>query len=153
DSIGTFKRAPRMDANNNPIPDTNLERAFASRIWYVSLKVAQRPGDGRFVITGTLTNNTDQLQLLGTSNTLVLNVWLSNAPNSPPVPFRIGGEFIAGRATMPIAQADEHVLPAGTPVNEIVKVEQVFDTKTVPIRRIDPLALGKRDSRYAAFPL
>ena len=153
DSVGTFQRAPRYDANNAPVPDANLERAFMSRIWYVSLKVAQRPGDGRYVITGTLRNITDRLQLLGASNTLVLNVWLSTAPNAPPIPFRIGGEFVAGGATMPISQAEEHVLPAGTTVEQIVRVEQVFDTKTVPIRRIDHLALGKRDSRYAAFPL
>lgn len=153
DQVGAFVLASRYDASNAKIPDTLLERAFLSRIWYVSLKVAQRPGDNRFVITGTLRNMTDRLQLLGTGNMMVLNVWLSSAPNAQPIPFRIGGEFVAGGATVQIAQSDEHILPAGTPVEELAKVEQAFDTRTVPIRRIDHLALGYRDSRYAAFPL
>ena len=96
---------------------------------------------------------TDRLQLLGAGNMMVLNVWLSTAANALPVSFRIGGEFVPGGATLAIAQSDEHVLPAGTAVEEIAKVLQVFDGRTVPIRRIDHLAMGYRDSRYAAFPL
>lgn len=153
DSVAKFYPVPRRDMNNAVIPDTNLERAFASRIWKVDMKVAQRPGDGRYVMSGTLQNITNRLQLLGAGNTLTLNVWLSSAPGAQPVPFRIGGEFVAGGAKIDIAPADDHVLPAGTTVEKIERIEQVFDAKTVPIRRIDHVALGKRDSRYAAYPL
>ncbi len=153
DQIGDFDRAPRYDANGAKLEDSNLERAFSSRTWYLTLKATQRPGDSRFVLTGTLRNMTDRLQLLGTGNMMVLNVWLSTAPNAQPIQFRIGGEFVPGGATIAIAQSDEHVLPAGTAVEEIAKVQQTFDLRTVPIRRIDHLAMGYRDSRYAAFPL
>jgi hypothetical protein len=153
DSIGAFNRAPRYDANGAKLEDTNLERAFRSPIWYVGLKVSQRPGDGRYVITGTLSNHTDRLQMMGAGNMLVLNVWLSSAPNAQPFQFRIGGEFVAGKTTIQIPPAEEHVLPAGTAVEEIAKVEQVFDAKTVPIRRVDHIALGKKDSRYVGFQL
>ena len=146
DQIGEFVLSPKAE-------DAKLDRAFSSRIWYLTIKAAQRPGDNRYVLTGTIRNMTDRLQLLGAGNMMVLNVWLSPAANALPVSFRIGGEFVPGGATLAIAQSDEHVLPAGTAVEEIAKVLQVFDGRTVPIRRIDHLAMGYRDSRYAAFPL
>jgi hypothetical protein len=151
DQIGAFVKTTRYE-NNVKAEETLLERAFESRVWYLTLKATQRPGDGRYVLSGTIRNKTDRLQLLGNNNTMVLNVWLSRA-NDLPVQFKIGGEFVPGGATVPIAQSEEHVLPPATPVDEIVKVEQVFDTRTVPIRRIERLALGKTDSRYAAQPL
>jgi hypothetical protein len=153
DSIAKFYPVPRRDKDGAPQPETNLERSFASRIWRIDMKVAPRPSDNRFVMSGTLTNVTDRLQLLGAGNTLVLNVWLSSAAGAQPVQFRIGGEFVAGGATIAVSPAEDHVLPAGTSVDKIERIEQVFDTKTVPIRRIDHLALGKTDSRYAAYPL
>lgn len=154
DQIGTFAPAKRYDAAGKELPDAPLERAFASRIWYVTIKVAPRPGDNRYVLTGTLQNMTDRLQLLGTGNTMVLNVWLSKDPSARPVPFRIGGEFVAGGATIEIKASEDNVLPAGgIAPTEIARVEQHFDIRTVPIRRIDHVALGYRDSRHALKPL
>ncbi|MDB5312963.1 MAG: hypothetical protein JWO38_7165 [Gemmataceae bacterium] len=152
DQIGTFARVPRH-VDGKVAEDTNLERSFQSRIWHVALKVAPRQTDGRYVITGTLANMTDQLQLLGTGGGMTLNVWLSPDPNAPPVQFRIYGESLAGHTGVPITQTDDHVLPAGIVPTEIARVEQAFDARTVPIRRIDRVALGFKDSRYAAKPL
>lgn len=135
------------------VPDSPLQRTFRSRLWQVSIKAEPRPTDGRVVLSGSIRNVTDRLQLLGANNTLVLNVWLSKAPNTQPVPFKIGGEFVPGGETIPIKENTDHVLPLGTPVEEIVKVEQVFDRNTVPIRRIDRVALGYRDNQFAAFEL
>jgi hypothetical protein len=146
DQIGAFVRLPRPE-------DTNLDRTFGSRVWFLQLKVAPRAMDGRQVITGTLRNMTDRLQLLGTGNMMVLNVWLSSAPGATPIQFKIGGEFVPGGGVHPIVPSDDHVLPLGTTVEEIVKVEQVFDLRTVPIRRIERLALGYKDSRYSAVAL
>src|SRR5205823_11958628 len=42
------------------------------------------------------------------------------------------------------------VIPATMPVVEIFDVEQVFDARTVPVRRIDRLVLGYPDARNAA---
>ncbi|HEY3787792.1 MAG TPA: hypothetical protein VGL71_03010, partial [Urbifossiella sp.] len=152
DQIGAFTRDVYLDTSGTKV-ENNLERAFTSRVWDLKLKAAPRPGDNRVVLSGSLRNRTDRLQLLGSGNTMVLNVWLSSAPSAQPIPFRIGGEFVAGGATLNIAPSEDHVLPAGTPVEELYKVEQVFDSRTVPIHRIERLALGYRDSRYAAFPM
>jgi hypothetical protein len=48
-----------------------------------------------------------------------------------------------------IIETKDHEIPPtlGTPT-EIVRVEQKFDTRTVPVRRIDALVLGKTDSRH-----
>lgn len=153
DQIATFTQVPRYDANGKPLEDAKLERAFQSRIWRVDLKAAPRPGDNRYVVTGTLRNVTDRLQLLGSGNTMTLNVWLSTDPTAQPFQFRIGGEFVPGGATLPVTPTPEHVLDPGMVPTEIARVEQVFDTRTVPVRRIDHLALGKPDSRNAAAEL
>src|SRR6185437_10371272 len=145
DLLATIKSVNDQIAHFDPVPlresklaDSPLERSFRSRIWQVTIKAAPRPSDGRVVLTGTIRNVTDRLQLLGANNTLMLNVWLSKAPNTQPILFPIGGEFIAGGETKPIK---EYVLPLGTPIEEIAKVEQQFDSRTVPIRRVDRVAL------------
>ena len=95
-----------------------------------------------------------------------------------PVEFKIGSEFLPGKGGMKkikdakgndievpsnivTMQPDEsnekefdkyaNLIPAGKTVSEIVRVEQKFDTQTVPIRRIEAMQLGKTDSRYAAL--
>lgn len=151
DEIGQFVRVERYE-NGKALPDTPLERSFQSRVWQVNLKVEQRTGDQKWAITGTLRNLTDRLQLLGNGNTMVLNVWLSADPNARPFAFKIGGEYVPGNETRPI-ESPEHTLPPGVIPTEIHRVEQVFDTRTVPVRRIDHLVLGYRDSRFAAKPL
>jgi hypothetical protein len=152
DQIGRFTRFPLRDANGQVI-DQPLHRGFASRIWAVDLTLAPRQSDGRYVITGTITNLTDRLQLLGNNNALVLNLYLSADPNAPAVPFKIGGEYVPGRGsgkeTMKIVQTEDHVLLPGIVPTELARVEQAFDTRTVPVRRVERLALGFRDSRYA----
>jgi hypothetical protein len=170
DQIGAFALVRPADGGGQPADPPPLDRTFASRIWQVDLKVAPRPSDGRYVITGTLANLTDRLQLLGNGNVMTLNVWLSDDPNAPPFAYKIGGEFVPGKGAtrrvrqngtevevpanvLPVVQTDEHVLPAGIVPQKISRVEQVFDTRTVPVRRIDRLALGYKDSRYSLAKL
>lgn len=54
-----------------------------------------------------------------------------------------------------IVQIDDHILPVGKNAEAIVRVRQVFDIRTVPIKRIEALALGQSglDSRNAAATL
>ncbi len=94
-----------------------------------------------------------------------------------PVEFRIGGEYVPGRGakrlirdvtgkgkdievpadTITIAPDPNdkelkkypNIIPPGINVTRIARVEQVFDPVTVPVRRIDALALGYTDSRWA----
>lgn len=169
DQIGTFRKAPLLDANNQSV-ETELHRAFESRIWRVELKVVRRQ-DGRFAIEGKLANITDRLQLFGNGNMMTLNIWFANEQSAQPFPYRIGGESLPGRGArktikdgnnkdldvpadvITVEPSEQHVLPVGISPTEIARVEQVFDTRTVPIRRIDHMALGYRDSRHALAPL
>ncbi|WP_439626424.1 hypothetical protein [Gemmata sp.] len=136
-------------------PSDPLRRKFRSRIWELELEVANK--DNKRVLGGRLINHTDRLQLMGLNNTMVVKVWLQPGRDVAPFEFKIGGEFLPGRgATKPdgtpanvvtIVPTDEHIITGD--VVEIVKVEQVFDTRTVPVRRIENLALGLPDSRFA----
>lgn len=153
-----------------PTPEPERRKGlFASRTWALELEVVREGAAQR--LAGRLTNLTDRLQLLGVGNVMTLNVWFKNS--AQPMPFRIGGEYVPGKGatrvvrgpdgkeqTVPanvidIVATQEHVLPAGSDPNaELLRVEQVFDVRTVPVKRIDALQLGKTDSRLGdAFAL
>lgn len=153
DQLGAFERVPLLDANNRPV-DAPLHRAFQSRIWRVELKVVEDEKDRtKKVLTGRIRNVTDRLQTFGVGSRMVLKVWVTGDPKGEPVPFEIGGEFLAGGAEREIVRDRKHDLPPGVNPTEIVRVEQAFDARTVPVRRIDALTLGFRDSRHALMPL
>ena len=139
-----------------------LRRRFESRTWAVELEV--KSNENKPVLTGRLINLTDRLQLMGLNNTMILNVWFDKSKEARPFEFRIGGEFLPGNGAvkadgspanvLDIVPTAEHMIPPtyGN-VTEIVRVEQKFDTRTVPIRRIEDLALGFTDARYAGAKL
>ncbi len=194
DKDGTISVDPSYDEKGNKLtknasgnlikvetPDEEKRKAlFRNRTWAVELELIKEGNDLR--LGGTLTNLTDRLQLMGTGNMMVLNVWFSKDPAAEPRQFRIGGEFLPGvgankTALVPelgpdgkprkdrdgkeilvekvvpanvlnIVPLDEHIIPPTINAEEIVRVEQVFDIRTVPVKRIDHLALGKPDSRH-----
>lgn len=158
---------------------TKTKKVFRNRVWELALEVVPEGNEGRQRLTGTLTNISERLQLMGktpeSGNGMAVNVWLSADPSAQPMLFKIGGEFLPGRGAvktikdkdgasqvvpanvLPIVPVDDHILPAGTdPLRtEIVRVEQVFDVRTVPLKRIDALVLGHTaalDSRSVAQP-
>jgi len=147
EQIASFERVNDPTKREDP-----LSRAFQSRNWRVNLTVKPDAETGRYKITGSLMNITDRLQLIGNGNSMTLKVWWSNDVKDP-FEFRIGGDSVAGGATMEIISTKDHVLPPGVTPAEIAKVEQVFDSRTVPIRQIDRIVLGKTDSRYAKYQL
>jgi hypothetical protein len=153
DQLGTFDRVTLLDANNKAV-DAPLHRAFQSRLWRVELKVVEDEKDRtKKVLTGRIKNVTDRLQTFGLGSRMTLKVWVAGDPNGQPVPFEIGGEFLPGGAEREIVRDKAHTLPPGVVPSEIVRVEQQFDTRTVPVRRIDALTLGFRDNRHALMPL
>jgi hypothetical protein len=150
-------------------PQDPLRRKFKSRIWEVELEVVNR--DNRKALAGRLINHTDRLQPTGLQGTMVLKVWLQPdvdkdgrpRPDVRPFEFKIGGDFVRGKGAvkadgktpdnvLEAAADDDHLIPVAdeAAMTEIYKVEQVFDTRTVPVRWIDALALGFTDSRHAA---
>ncbi|HUR53126.1 MAG TPA: hypothetical protein VMZ71_03270 [Gemmataceae bacterium] len=169
DQIGAFERVTK-DAAGLAVPDDKLRRKFASRVWEIELWT-ESAGSGRTRLRGKLTNITDRLQLLGIGNTMTLRVWVEDAAKKPNAWFdlKIRTEFLPGKGAMKdvkdakgvvtgqepanvldIIPSDElHVLPNGTSVAEISKVVQVFDARTVPVKRIDRVVLGQLDARNA----
>jgi len=145
-----------------------LRRKFGSRTWEIELEVVQK-GSAK-ILKGTLINITDKLQLMGVGNIMTLKVWLEEGDNVTPFEFKIGGECLAGEGAtrlvrdkngdrevklnvQDIIYSDDHIIPPGMGVAKIDRVEQVFDGRTVPIRAIEEMALGRQDSRNAELPL
>jgi len=144
DSLSRFD----MVKENNQLPPPN-QRKFVSRIWELDLEVKEQPSGGRKYMTGKIKNRTKQLQLLGSGNTMTLKVWFdSTRLDLPPFEFQIQGEFVPGDEMISIPALPSHVFPPGTNFTEIAKVEQILDEKTVPIRRLERLALGYPSAKY-----
>ncbi|MCS7022921.1 MAG: hypothetical protein NZU63_13965 [Gemmataceae bacterium] len=166
------------DPTNPQGPQNPLRRRFQSRIWEVTLEVKQR-GNQRYLegTLRNLTDRVQILGLNRSMILKVwLDAGPNGSVEGiEPVEFRIGGEYVPGRGAVRVAKdaqgkditipADRvdikpdpndqnlskypNVIPPGVNITRIVKVEQVFDPATVPIRRIDALALGYTDSRWA----
>lgn len=133
---------------------------FRNRIWAIELRI-EREGNAQ-KLTGTLINLTDRLQLMGVNSIMKLNVYFTRDPAEQPMVFKIGGESLPGMGekklvrvdgkkeqevpanVLPIVFTPEHIIPATFTAREIVRVEQVFDTRTVPIKRIDALIVGHK---------
>jgi hypothetical protein len=159
-------------------PSNPLRRRFQSRIWELTLEVKQR-GNQRYLegTLRNLTDRV-QILGLNRALTLKVWLDAGpngSVEGIQPVEFKIGGEYLPGRGATRVAKdaqgkdiivpADRieiradpndqnlskypNVIPPGTNITRIVKVEQVFDPATVPIRRLDALALGYTDSRWA----
>ena len=144
DSLSRFD----MDKPDNQLPPPNA-RKFKSRIWELDLEVKDQPNGGRKYMTGKIKNRTKQLQLLGSGNTMTLRIWFdATRLDLPPFEFQIQGEFVPGDESITIPPLPSHVFAPGTNFTEIAKVEQILDEKTVPVRRLDRLALGYPSAKY-----
>jgi len=157
DGVGTFTRVDLLNANGKAL-DSPTHRAFQSRNWRVELKLIADEKDRRPVLVGRIRNVTDRLQALGLGAKMTLNVWLTGDKDARPFAFHVGGEFLKGGEEREIVRTEEHnvpdgLIPGGLPQAVVSRVEQVFDTRTVPVRRIDAVALGYKDSRHALMPL
>ena len=137
-----------------PIDDGKdpLKRKFRSRVWDLDLEVPKEGKQAGKIILAKLTNRTDRMQLLGNGKTMNLKVWL--ADGGTPILFRIEAAFLKANEVMNVAPVPNlHGIPDGTEVKKLARVEQILDARTVPIRRIDVVQLGKVDARHAAAAL
>ena len=129
-----------------------LKRKFRSRVWDLDLEVAREGKEAGKLIRAKLTNRTDRMQLLGNGKTMDLRVWLTEGGN--PIRFRIEGAFLKANEVLDVKPNENlHGIPTGTEVKKLARVEHVLDGRTVPIRRIDMVQLGKVDARHAAAAL
>ncbi len=131
-----------------------LKRKFRSRIWELDLEIPKEGSgpDANKIIKAKLTNRTNRMQLLGNGKTMRLKIWLSE--NAQPIDFRIEEEFLSANQILPVNPVPRlHGIPPGTEVKKIIRVEQVLDARTVPVRRIETIQLGYRDARHAPATL
>lgn len=142
------------------------KRKFVSYVWELDLEVAARdPSQGQGqVLRAKLKNRTNQLQILGVGSAMQLKVWLDPKMDLPPFDFRIEGAGVPGGESIPALDPNptkragekdyiEIPLPPGTDVQELAKVVQVLDRRTVPVRRLDRLAIGYTSSKDFSKPL
>jgi hypothetical protein len=152
--LAKFQKPSELSQNHPlraTLKDTPRERTFIGRTWRVDLKIENRP-DGPF-LTGTLTNLTSRLQPFNATSELVLNVWLTNDPDAKPFRFAIEGTHLEGGKTEPIKEVkSKHLILEGQ-VNELARVEQVFDARTAPVKRLDKMSLGFVSSKHAQAEL
>jgi hypothetical protein len=134
-------------------PDDPKKFHFRSRIWDLNLELATE--SGATVLKSKLKNRTDRLQLLGIGKSMKLKVWLDDpSRGAQPFEYRIEGEVVKGNEEItPRFVLALHRLPAGSTTDRIWKVEQVFDTSTVPIRVVRRIDLGYTDSKRAGTEL
>ncbi|HVK11035.1 MAG TPA: hypothetical protein VM597_19860 [Gemmataceae bacterium] len=150
------KDAARFTRVTNPPPKTpDQPVVFANRTWQVELKIVTKSG-GK-ALAGKIKNLTPRLQPFNANNQIVLKVWLSqdaaNDPTSRPFLFVIEGTSLEGGKEEVIKDLDKrHIIYEGR-VEEIAKVEQVFDARTAPVKRLDRMALYYPSARHAEAEL
>ena len=169
------------DPNNPTGPQGSLAAKFHSRVWDVTLEVGTRGNKQYLTGSLENNTERLQVLGIGRKTTLKVWLERNSEGGTEgiePVEFVIDSEFLPGKggmkkikdrngkeievpANMVTIQPDEsndkefdkykNIIPPGKTVSEIVKVEQVFDAQTVPVRRIEAMALNFTDSRYAAM--
>jgi hypothetical protein len=144
-----FDPIDEKGADGKPVPP-GLKRSFASRLWQLDLEV-KTEGPRRYM-TGKIKNLTDRVQLLGIGNIMKLNVYFDN--QTVPFDFRVEGEYVeAGKSRDIMYVPVFHDLPPELNPTSITRVTQEFDARTVPVKRIDRIVLGKTDNRHFAGTL
>ncbi|HEX3152126.1 MAG TPA: hypothetical protein VHR66_28900 [Gemmataceae bacterium] len=134
-----------------PLKDTPQERTFVGRTWRLDLKLELRPTGP--VVTGSITNLTARLQPFNANNELVFNIWLSNAMEAKPFRFAIEGTTIEGGKSEPIKFVEKkHTVLEGNAI-ELFRVEQVFDVRTAPVKRLDRMVLGYTSAKHSQADL
>jgi hypothetical protein len=122
------------------------ERTFIGRTWQLDLKLVDKP-DGP-TIEGFITNLTPRLQPFNASGALLFNVWLVDGDSdAKPFLFVVEGTSLEGGKREQIKLVPKlHTVREGRAI-ELAKVEQVFDVRTVPVKRVDHVVLGALSDR------
>ncbi|MEZ6141255.1 MAG: hypothetical protein R3B84_11855 [Zavarzinella sp.] len=136
----------------NP-PPTNTERNVTvyNRIWRLDLRLEAGMG-GAQLLKGRLTNLTNRLQSFNATRDLIFNVWFTDDEQEKPFEFHVEGTQLPGHldslASMeiPFVQSKHSLFRS---VNRIVRVEQVFDPRTAPVKQLNKISLTKLSAKHA----
>ena len=126
-------------------------RSFRSRIWQIELAIVDQ-GNQRS-LEAKVTNISSRLQILGSENVMKLQVWLSNQPDSAPFVFEVEAVAVEAGKTLAVKPLASHLLPAELRAMGIYRVEQVFDVRTAPVKRLEQLALAYKSDKDQRTPL
>jgi hypothetical protein len=144
-------RFPANDQRRANWKDEPRERTFIGRTWQLELTLNEKPGGP--TIEGFVTNLTPRLQPFNATNELVFNVWLSADDDAKPFRLSVEGTTLEGHKREKIKFIPaKHTVYEGRAI-ELHKVEQVFDPRTAPVKRVDRVDLGKTSSRHAQADL
>lgn len=150
-----FELVTEKGPDGKPVDPPPLKRTFESRIWRLELTV---PTEGQYAnkaMLAKLTNKTNRIQLLGTNTKMKLNVWLSEGAPNYSMRYVIEKDFAKAHETIEVKTPVPilHTIPPGTEVQAITRVEQVLDERTVPVRQVMNVVLGKTDARHFSATL
>lgn len=150
-------------------PAQNNHRVYYNRTWKLDLQIVDR-ADGKKVLVGRLANLTNRVQMFGLGGKIAFKVWLGDSKTPVDLVFNerylsgIGGKKkkLEGASEVEVPGDSVAIAPDKgveiTVPNPTLRsadpaqpspVRQVFDTRTVPLQRIDKLVLGYPDSRNA----
>jgi hypothetical protein len=146
-TAATLQKIASPDGKDDP-----KHRWFKNRTWELELWIDEQKGNR--VLKGKLKNVSQRLQVMGVGNVMKLEVDLKLAGGKPFV-FEVQGTTLeAGQKEPMLVQTiKDHAIPPELNVTEIAGVRQVFDARTVPVKRIDVIALGKLCDRNKDMPL
>ena len=153
-AAASFKRPSEISPTDPRFPqevrtkwkDDPKERTFIGRTWQLDLKLVEKAGSP--TLEGSITNLTPRLQPFNANGELLFKVYLSDDKEARPFYFAIEGTTQEGLKTEPIKfVARRHTINEGRTV-ELYKIEQVFDVRTVPVKRVDKVALGQKSDRH-----
>ena len=140
DSVGVFR--PEA-AGARPAAGELDRKTFTNPDWKLELALVKDPDrPGGYLVRGDLTNLSPRLQVLG----MAFRVYLTGG--NEPEELRAEGEPLAPGRSSPVQAAVKAFRPTG-----LAGVEQVFDWRTAPVKRIDHIALGQQSHRTAGQPL
>ncbi len=139
----TLARLAPVEGAAKPDKDELFRQRFANPYWQLEIAVAKKAGD--YHIQGTITNVGKRRQTLGKDGRLFFLVRLNKDENSPPAILEIQSEALGvGKEA---AFATKKPIKGTKDPEGIFAVEQVLETATSPVKRIDQIALGAHSHR------
>jgi hypothetical protein len=139
DAAATFKKAdkaPEADRSKREVD----RQIFTNAIWRLEVTLAENENRDRFIVKGRLTNISKRRQVIGIS--FAIGFHGTKATDL----LTIDGEPLAPNQS---AEAKVELGPQVGSPDALESVKQVFDWRTVPVKRIDQLRLTQHSARTA----
>jgi hypothetical protein len=149
--MATYKPADGAGAPDKANGEVARQR-FQNPYWQLDLTLVKKPEGGGLVLRGKIKNLARRRQAV---QRVDFKVWLTDDPDAPPETVSVESEPLPadGEAALQFAGVVEKGLSPEKPVKNrstargLFRLEQVLDDRTVPVKRIDQIALGYNSHR------